>query len=197
MKYLNVLALFSISLLLVGCGSDDDKSSGAGPKTPVYAFQTDLTFTVGSIKTEAPQFNNYCSSSFGNYAPAVTCTNFYSFIGRSSTSGLKSFIATNSLDAASPVKLIDGTTTIASSLQDLVNKGPNLMGFETWSGWPDAYWYSGVGSDGGAGNNCQDFADDTSGSTINVGTNASYFSWEDRSPVCDYYDDYRIICICN
>lgn len=198
MKYMNMIALLSMGLFLIGCGSDDNSSSGSSsPASPIYVFQTDLSFTIDSVKTEAPELNNHCSSSFANYAGSVSCTNFYPFVGRTSTNGFKSFIATNSLNASSPVKLIDGTTTIASSLQELVDNGPILKGSNTWSGWADAYWYSGVATDGSAGNNCQDYGDDTAGSTISIGTNAAYFSWTDRSPVCDYYDDYRFLCLCN
>ncbi|QDK40307.1 hypothetical protein DOM21_02310 [Bacteriovorax stolpii] len=199
MKYASLLALMSIGLFLFGCGGDNASTTTGGGSTSasVYAFQTDATFRPGDLKLEAANFTTLCRDAFSTYSPAVSCTNFYPFLGKSSTNGFKSFISVNTLNANAVVKLVDGTTTIASSLQSLVDNGPNLKGSDTWIGWPEAYWYSGVASDGSAGNNCQDYANDTSSANVNVATNGSSFSWDMRGPVCDYYDDYKYVCLCN
>lgn len=193
-------------LVISGCGDDDAPTSsnsggtGGGGTTisPVYAFQTDSAYQPGDLKTNASNFESICSNAFRNvYSPSVSCTNFYPMLGKSSTNGLKNFISTNSLNTSAAVKLIDGTTTIASSLQDFIANGPALKGTDTWIGWSEGYWYSGVASDAGSGNNCSNYTDDTSSTTMAVATNSTYFSWADRSPVCDYYDTYPYVCLCN
>lgn len=201
MKFVVLVILMSI--VVSGCGKDDNddsSSSGSGASgnsSTVYAFQTNITLYQYDIASEASNFVNICSSAFNSYTPSISCSNFYPFLGRSSTNGFKNFIGTNSLDANASVKLLDGTTVIATTLQNLVDSGPAVKGSDTWSGWPDGYWYSGVASDGSAGNNCSEYTDATSSSNVSIGTNGSGFSWTIRAPVCDYYDDYRFICLCN
>lgn len=202
MKYIGPFALMNMSLFLFGCGSGNNSSGsggGAGTETrpSIYAFQTDVTLRQLDLKSEAGNFGTICGNAFSTYSSSVSCTHFYPFLGKSSTNGFKSFISANGLDATAIVKLVDGTTTIADSLQELIDNGPILKGVNTWSGWSDSYWYSGVANDGSAGNNCQDYSDDTSSNSISIGTNNSSFSWTSRVPVCDYYDDYKYICLCN
>nr|BDT29882.1 hypothetical protein BHI3_33480 [Bacteriovorax sp. HI3] len=200
MKFISLLALMSASLFLFGCGDDSSTTtggSGGASGSSIYAFQTDRTFQPGDLKPDASNFATICRDAFATYTRNVSCSNFYPFLGKSSTNGFKSFISANGLTSTAAVKLIDGTTTIASSLQSMIDNGPNLIGSDTWGGWPDAYWFSGVASDGSAGNNCQDYSNDTSSATINIGTNGSSFAWDMRGPVCDYYDDYRYVCLCN
>lgn len=209
MKRFGAIALMCLGLFLYGCGSDDTPSAVTGtggtggtggtvePISSIYAFQTDLTYSQPNLKPQAGNFNTICSNAFSTHSPSVSCTNFYPFLGKTSTNGFRNFISVNGLSATSVVKLVDGTTTIASSLQNLIDSGPMIIGSSTWVGWPDSSWYSGVASDGSAGNNCQDYADDTSSSSVSIGTNGSSFDWAYRAPVCDYYDDYRFICLCN
>lgn len=202
MKYLSTYMLMGILLALSGCGDDDGISnptnSGAGgAKSSIYAFQTNTTYDFPGLVAEASNFEAICSAAFSTYSPAVSCTHFYPFLGKTNTNGFKKFISVNNLNANDVVKLIDGTTTVATSLQSLISNGPLLKGSDTWPGWGDISWYSGVASDGGTGGNCSEYTDNTPASSMSVATNSSTFSWNFIVQTCDYYADFKFVCLCN
>lgn len=201
MKYKKLLSFIFVSSLLVfwGCGDDDSSQVGsqAASTTAIYAFQTDVTFRPEDLILEASNLANICRDALSSYSPAVSCTHFYPFLGKSSTNGIKNFISANNLNANVSVKLIDGTTVVASSLQNLINNGPAVIGGGSWTGWPDARWFSGVESDGSAGGNCSDYSDNNTNFFINIASNGLSFDWKADADSCNYYDDYRYVCLCN
>lgn len=99
MKYSCVFALMCLVLLSYGCSKDNPTAAAVATGTgsgetdetevssSVYAFQTDSTYTPGNLKPLAGNFSTICSNAFATYSPSVSCTNFYAFLGKSSTNG--------------------------------------------------------------------------------------------------------------
>jgi hypothetical protein len=188
--------LISFVSLLLSCG-DDSANLNTDSSSKIYAFQTNNTYTPDQFKANASNLRSICSTAFASYSSSVSCSNFYPFLGKSSTNGFKTFISANNLNASAVVKLINGSTTVANSLQSMVSNGPNLKDMNTWVGWNGNDWYSGVANDGGSGNNCLDYTSDITTDTITVATNGNSFSWNYRDISCNYYDDYPFVCLCN
>lgn len=183
-------------MLGTACDDSDNATTPAAPVAgTIYTFQTAMTYDPPAVKA-LPDRNAVCQASFTSYSPTVTCSTFHALLGHSSTNGLQNFISHHGLNGASAVQLVDGSE-ISSSFSDFLQNGPPALNGATWAGWSEGYWYSGVNADRSLGDtNCDDWTDDTSSKHYRAGTNSTTSSWDSRGQSCDYYDDYKFICIC-
>ena len=190
------LIMLSVLLFIVSCGGNSGSSSGtnASSSSAIYVYQTDTDLEPQNTG-DLTAINNRCQSSFTTYNPSVSCTTFLGLMGHSSTNGIKSFITFHGVNGSSPVKLVDGTQ-ISSSFNEFINNGPPAL-TGTWAGWPDAYWYIGLESDGTVRNNCSDYSDYSGAGFMSYGSNnPGSVTWYSGDNPCNYYSGYRHLCVC-